>query len=107
MDRVLRLIQDRIPARMGLNPVQDVQVISPMQRGLLRRPEPESLPSGCLNPGEPGLERFGWRYRCRDKVIQGVNNYDKDVFNGDIGQITAKEINEGDFGRCAYALTTG
>jgi exodeoxyribonuclease V alpha subunit len=44
-----------------------------------------------LNPwkqGEPVVEKFGWRFRLRDKVIQTENDYDKDVFNGDIGQVT-------------------
>jgi len=40
------------------------------------------------NSDEPGVEKFGWQFRPRDKVIQTENDYDKDVFNGDIGQIT-------------------
>ncbi len=92
VDMIVRLIRDRIPARMELNPVQDVQVISPMQRGKLGVQNLNRCLQDALNPGEPGVERFGWRYRRHDKVIQGVNNYDKDVFNGDIGQIV--EINE-------------
>jgi exodeoxyribonuclease V alpha subunit len=45
-------------------------------------------------PGEPVVEKFGWRFVARDKVIQTVNNYDKDVFNGDIGLITRIDPDE-------------
>jgi exodeoxyribonuclease V alpha subunit len=92
VDLIIRLIRDRIPARMDLNPVQDIQVISPMQRGHLGVQNLNRCLQDALNPGEPGIERFGWRYRRHDKVIQSVNNYDKDVFNGDIGVIV--ELNE-------------
>jgi exodeoxyribonuclease V alpha subunit len=50
-----------------------------------------------LNPprdGEPVAERFGWRFRLRDKVIQTTNNYDKEVFNGDIGQVVGIDFAE-------------
>jgi exodeoxyribonuclease V alpha subunit len=47
-----------------------------------------------LQPGEIQVERFGFRFRCRDKVIQTENNYDKEVFNGDIGQIESVDVGE-------------
>jgi exodeoxyribonuclease V alpha subunit len=65
-------------------------VLSPMNRGSLGAREMNMLLQQRLNPprdGEPTVERFGWQFRLRDKVIQTENDYDKEVFNGDIGQI--------------------
>ena len=88
---VLEMVKQRIPARFKLDPIRDIQVLAPMNRGSLgivelnRRLQAELNPP---HPPEPSVERFGWQYRLRDKVIQTENNYDKEVFNGDIGQIT-------------------
>jgi len=65
-------------------------VLCPMNRGSLGIRELNVRLQTELNPArseEPAVEKFGWLYRVRDKVIQTENNYDKDVFNGDIGQI--------------------
>jgi exodeoxyribonuclease V alpha subunit len=67
-----------------------VQVLSPMNRGSLGIRELNARLQEELNPrkrDEPFVEKFGWQFRIRDKVIQTENNYDKEVFNGDIGQI--------------------
>jgi exodeoxyribonuclease V alpha subunit len=84
------LVATRIPRKLGCDPCRDVQVLSPMNRGLLGVRELNLSLQTALNPpreGEPVVEKFGWQFRPRDKVIQTENNYDKDVFNGDIGQI--------------------
>jgi len=82
------LVQRRIPSHLGLDPMRDVQVLCPMNRGLLGVRELNGRLQELLNPRRPGeatLDRFGFRLGKRDKVIQLENNYDKDVFNGDIG----------------------
>jgi exodeoxyribonuclease V alpha subunit len=87
---VLRLIKTRIPNKFGLDPIRDIQVMSPMNRGSLGVHELNTRLQAELNPRnneEQFVEKFGSQFRVRDKVIQTVNDYDKEVFNGDIGQI--------------------
>jgi exodeoxyribonuclease V alpha subunit len=83
-------VKERIPQSFGFDPIRDVQVLCPMNRGTLGVRELNSALQQVLNPpqaGEDVVERFGWRFRMRDKVIQTVNDYDKDVCNGDVGTI--------------------
>jgi exodeoxyribonuclease V alpha subunit len=85
---LVKLVQERIPERFGLDPIRDVQVLCPMNRGCLGVQELNTALQRVLNParpGEPNVERFGWRFQTRDKVIQTENDYDKEVFNGDFG----------------------
>jgi exodeoxyribonuclease V alpha subunit len=87
---LVRLVHDRIPKGHHLDPIRDIQVLCPMNRGSIGVRELNSVLQGALNParpGEPAVERFGWRFQVRDKVIQTENNYKKEVFNGDIGTI--------------------
>ena len=87
---LVKLVKERIPQSFGFDPIRDVQVLCPMNRGTLGVRELNSALQEALNPvraGEAVVERFGWRFRMRDKVIQTENDYDKDVFNGDIGTI--------------------
>jgi exodeoxyribonuclease V alpha subunit len=91
---LLELVTQRIPRKFGLDPRRDIQVLSPMNRGALGVVELNRRLQETLNPRrnpEPCVERFGWEFRPRDKVIQTENNYDKEVFNGDIGIIQAIE----------------
>jgi len=88
---LVEMVKSRIPAKFGFDPIRDIQVLCPMNRGSLGIRELNILLQNELNPvrtDEPAVEKFGWIFRVRDKVIQTENNYDKDVFNGDIGQIT-------------------
>ena len=81
----------------GLDPILDVQVLCPMNRGNLGARAMNVLLQEGLNPRrdeEPMVERFGWQFRLRDKVIQTANNYDKEVFNGDIGQVVRIDPDE-------------
>jgi len=85
---LVKLVQKRIPERFGLNAINDIQVLCPMNRGSLGVRELNAALQRVLNPvrsGEESVERFGWRFQMRDKVIQTENDYDKEVFNGDIG----------------------
>ena len=87
---LIKLVQARIPKRFGLDPIRDVQVLCPMNRGSLGVRELNTVLQRALNPtrpDQPVVERFGWRFQIGDKVIQTENDYDKDVFNGDVGMI--------------------
>jgi exodeoxyribonuclease V alpha subunit len=86
---ILELCTQRIPSRFGLDPFDQVQVISPMHRGAAGAENLNVLLQGELNPRGPELRRGGWIYRLGDKVMQLRNNYDKDVYNGDIGRIVS------------------
>lgn len=93
-DTIVSLVRDRLPARYGFDPVRDIQVLCPMNRNLLGTRSMNLVLQKALNPGsEMGfeVERFGQVYRAGDKVIQIRNNYDKEVFNGDIGRIASIE----------------
>jgi exodeoxyribonuclease V alpha subunit len=90
LDTVLELVRSRIPAKFGLDPLRDVQVLAPMNRGTVGVRNLNGRLQAALNPARPDgmeVERFGVTYRAGDKVIQTRNNYDKDVFNGDIGRV--------------------
>jgi exodeoxyribonuclease V alpha subunit len=96
-ETLIELVKTRIPRKYGCEPLRDVQVLSPMNRGSLGVRELNLRLQTALNPvldQEPVVERFGWQFRLRDKVIQTVNDYDKEVFNGDIGQISAIDLAE-------------
>lgn len=87
---LVEMVKNRVPAKTRLDAIVDIQVLCPMNRGSLGTRELNARLQEELNPSraeEPVVERYGWRFRLRDKVIQTQNNYDKEVFNGDIGQI--------------------
>jgi exodeoxyribonuclease V alpha subunit len=95
--RLLAVVRDRIPARFGLDPVRDVQVLCPMNRGGLgARALNLELQQALNPPGELRVERFGWTFCPGDKVMQVANNYDREVFNGDLGVISALDLEEGE-----------
>jgi exodeoxyribonuclease V alpha subunit len=89
-DTLIDMVKNRMPEKFRLDPIRDIQVLCPMNRGSLGIRELNLRLQTELNPArseEPSVEKFGWQFRIRDKVIQTENDYDKDVFNGDIGQI--------------------
>ena len=97
LSAILNMITRRIPARFKLDPLMDVQVLCPMNRGSLGVREMNQMLQAHLNPLKPSevyVEKFGSQFRLKDKVIQTENNYDKDVFNGDIGQVCAIDPTE-------------
>ena len=85
---VVRICAERIPARFGLRPVRDVQVLCPMNRGAVGVHQLNDRLREVLNPEGAEVTRFGRTFRVGDRVLQSVNNYDKDVFNGDLGWVT-------------------
>jgi exodeoxyribonuclease V alpha subunit len=98
LDRIITMIRDRIPARFKLDPFQDVQVLTPMNRSELGVKNLNARLQAILNPPEaleaPEVVRFGTAFRVGDKVMQTRNNYDKQVFNGDVGRIRHIELDE-------------
>lgn len=94
-NKLIQLITERIPKRFGLHPVKEVQVLTPMNRGGLgARALNVELQRALNDKAEPKITRFGTTFAPGDKVIQTVNNYDKEVFNGDIGQILKIDTEE-------------
>jgi exodeoxyribonuclease V alpha subunit len=89
LDIILELSKNRIPQRFGFDPVDEIQVLTPMHRGVVGAGNLNHQLQAVLNPGEGGITRGDCTYRVNDKVMQIRNSYDKDVFNGDIGRITA------------------
>ena len=87
-DMIVDLVRNHIPRRFGFDPVDDIQVLTPMHKGaagvaVLNQRLQEAL----LRGGGDALQRGERRFRLDDKVMQVRNNYDKDVFNGDIGRV--------------------
>ena len=86
--KIVALVRDRIPQRFGLDSVRDIQVLCPMNRGGLgARALNLELQQALNPPGELRIERFGQVFGPGDKVMQTENDYDKDVYNGDLGVI--------------------
>ena len=86
--RIVDLVKMRIPQRFGLDPIRDIQVLCPMNRGGVGVHSLNIELQAALNPaGDRKVERFGWTFAPGDKVMQIENDYDKDVYNGDIGYI--------------------
>ena len=88
VSRIIDLVKTRIPQRFGLNPIRDIQVLCPMNRGGVGARSINIELQAALNPaGERKVERFGWTFAPGDKVMQIENDYDKEVYNGDIGYV--------------------
>ena len=90
---IIGLVRDRLPKKYGYPP-KEIQVLTPMQRGTVGAGNLNIELQNALNPAGPSLARGGYTFRQGDKVMQIRNNYDKNVFNGDIGYITAVDTNE-------------
>jgi exodeoxyribonuclease V alpha subunit len=84
--KVVEIVRNRVPRRYGLDPISDIQVLCPMNRGALgARSLNVGLQQALNPPGNERLERFGWTFCPGDKVMQVENDYDKEVYNGDLG----------------------
>ena len=95
--KLVRVVRQRIPHAFGLDPVRDVQVLCPMNRGGLGARALNVELQKVLNPpGEARVERFGWTFCPGDKVMQVENDYDRDVFNGDLGIVRRVEVEAGE-----------
>jgi exodeoxyribonuclease V alpha subunit len=94
---IVELASRRLPARFGFDPIEDIQVLTPMHRGVIGAAQLNAALQAALNPARGGaveVMRGGHVFRAGDRVMQVRNNYDKDVFNGDIGQITRVDLQE-------------
>jgi exodeoxyribonuclease V alpha subunit len=87
LELILDLAGRRIPAWGSFDPVDDIQVLTPMHRGVVGAVNLNMRLQETLNPGKEGLLRGNRLFRVRDKVMQIRNNYDKEIYNGDIGRI--------------------
>ena len=124
LDKIIKMLKERIPMKFGFSPFTDIQVLCPMGRGIVGTKNLNVELQKVLNPPtDQSINRFGWSYGVGDKVMQIENNYDKSVYNGDIGIITSISQAESevviayderlvvyDFGECdeivlAYATT--
>ena len=95
--RIVELVKTRIPQRFGLDPIRDIQVLCPMNRGGVGARSLNIELQAALNPaGERKVERFGWRFAPGDKVMQIENDYDKEVYNGDIGYVVDVDPDAGE-----------
>src|SRR4030088_82701 len=84
--RIIELVKTRIPQRFGLDPIRDIQVLCPMNRGGVGARSLNIELQAALNPaGERRVARFGWTFAPGDKVMQIENDYEREVYNGDIG----------------------
>jgi len=82
------MVVSRIPRKFGLDPLRDIQVLCPMYRGDVGADSLNRDLQDLINPGQIEVERGGKRYRVGDKVMQIRNDYDREVWNGDVGRLT-------------------
>ena len=92
--QIVPLCHKRLPSAYHFNPIDDIQVLTPMRRGVIGSVSLNKELQNALNPETRLLYHGGTEYRLHDKVMQLKNNYDKSVFNGDIGSICAVDMEE-------------
>ncbi|MBM3191171.1 MAG: ATP-dependent RecD-like DNA helicase [Chlamydiae bacterium] len=92
--KILHLVQNELPQKYHFNPLQDIQILSPMKRGGVGIENLNHLLQKNLNPSTQALHKMGRSFHVGDKVIQLKNNYDKNVFNGDVGFIQDIDFEE-------------
>jgi len=88
---IMELVCQRIPKRFKLDPLEGIQVLAPMHKGTVGTENLNAKLQEALNPSGTAIIRGGRTFRLKDKVMQIRNNYDKEVFNGDIGRITSMD----------------
>jgi exodeoxyribonuclease V alpha subunit len=91
---ILELTMERVPSRFGFDPIDHIQVLTPMHKGIVGVGSLNLELQKALNPGGDGIMRGTRNFRMGDKVMQVKNNYDKEVFNGDIGRIVRIDFEE-------------
>lgn len=94
VETLVRYCTENLPRYYHVDALQDIQVLTPMQRGICGAANLNQVLQEAMNPSGPALRRGGLLYRLRDKVMQIRNNYDKEVFNGDIGVISRVDLEE-------------
>ncbi|WP_459677682.1 SF1B family DNA helicase RecD2 [Acidisoma sp. 7E03] len=97
VDKLLAIVQRRVPARFGFDSIRDIQVLCPMNRGGMGARSLNIELQKALNPpGEIKVERFGWTFCPGDKVMQTANDYEREVYNGDLGVVSKIDTEEGE-----------
>lgn len=91
--KIVELVHKKLPGYYR-TPASQIQVLTPMQRGVVGATNLNMALQEALNPQGEGLRRSGFVYRPNDKVMQIKNNYDKEVFNGDIGIIESVDMQD-------------
>lgn len=94
LETLVEVACERLPRRFGFDPVRDVQVLTPMNQGPLGTQALNEALQARLNPRGPALSHRGRLFRPGDKVMQLKNNYEKNVFNGDIGRVRSVDTSE-------------
>ena len=94
VDTIVQYCTKNLPAYYHVDSLEDIQVLTPMQRGVCGAANLNQVLQQAMNPNGAGLSRGGITYRVRDKVMQIRNDYDKEVFNGDIGMIANVDLEE-------------
>jgi len=89
---VKTLCAERVPKRFGFDPMRDIQVLTPMHKGTCGAENLNRELAAALNPTGPHTQRYGRTLRVGDRVMQLRNNYDKDVFNGDLGRVQRLDL---------------
>jgi exodeoxyribonuclease V alpha subunit len=92
---IVELVTSRIPRRFGFDPVRDIQVLTPMHRGASGASSLNDSLQAILNPSGPSITQGARTLRRGDKVMQLENDYDKNVYNGDVGFISSIDVEEG------------
>jgi len=87
LEIIIELVKKRIPSRFGFNPIEEIQVLTPMHKGVIGAENLNAKLQTALNPGKDMVISGNRNFKVNDKVMQIKNNYEKDVFNGDIGRI--------------------
>lgn len=93
VDTIVKLVKERLPNAYK-RPTSDIQVLTPMQRGIVGAANLNMALQTVLNPGQVSLNRSGYSFRQGDRVMQLRNNYDKEVFNGDLGYIERVDMED-------------
>lgn len=93
VDTIVKLVKERLPNAYK-RPTSDIQVLTPMQRGVVGAANLNMALQTVLNPGQVSLNRSGYSFRQWDRVMQLRNNYDKEVFNGDLGYIERVDMED-------------
>lgn len=92
--QIITLVAERIPRKYGFHALDEIQVLAPMKRGVIGTENLNQILQEQLNPQQESLFRAGRKFHQGDKVMQIRNNYQKEVFNGDVGRIVAIDLEE-------------
>jgi exodeoxyribonuclease V alpha subunit len=88
LGQIITLCSEKVPSRFGFHPIKDIQVLTPMHKGVIGATNLNIELQRALNPVQQCITHGSRTFKLGDKVMQIINNYDKEVFNGDIGWVS-------------------